>query len=73
MKRLLALSGIGLSVTFGVMTSVAVPKIMLIALDMLLSTLPDRVRGLTDLILLDLLRDFFTPGGISTTELIIGL
>ena len=78
MKKLLALSGIGSSVTFGVMTSVAVPKAVLIALVMFLQSLPGGPSFATSSsslagIILDFARDFFAQGGITTAELIIGL
>ena len=81
MKKLLALSGLGSSVAFWAMTSTALPKIVLIVLVLALASLnpnpPDvgfaASSGTLAGLIVNFTIGFFNAGGVTNTELIVGL
>ncbi|MBI3951247.1 MAG: hypothetical protein HY314_12430 [Acidobacteria bacterium] len=81
MKKLLALSSLGSSVAFWAIT-MAAPKILLIILVLVLNGLDPAGGGVVDFttgsgslagVIVNFAAGFFTAGGVTNTELIVGL
>jgi len=83
MRKLLALSGLGSSVAFWLMTSTVAPKLVLILVIFVMDALQPSLgagdvtfltsTGALANTILNFARDFFTAGGITNTELVVGL